>query len=447
MKCTGCLSNKGGGYMRLSNYARVYEIDGEYVLFNTINKALVKLQPSYISNGEIIDEFPLEYKNMLTEMGYFISDYDAYAMISNVLERDNKLIISVEVGLSCNMRCPYCYQGQDKIKRTLKDDDIQWLRIYYEEVEKRIKYDEIVLKVLGGEPTIMWYVSEKVINMTRDFCKSTGKKMNLMIDTNCVKVDQILKLEEYETLLLTVPLTYRECHNNIRKLSTGESSYDRIIENLNKIYSVKPKTRIVLRYNTDLNNIVMFGEYVSQIKSELDFLPIIDISYTTEIGGGQYKNKLTYEQYKIWKSSDAIDILADNNMPIMVSPLMSLDRCQYRSKYSLKLFSDGTIGQCAMDFFNKKRTRFKDICNDIGIIEEGYSKREEEYEKCKKCKSFFVCGCGYNLPCIKSLGYEECENDGNYMIDLEKFIEKYLYYKKNGKADLFVGFNGNLVIR
>ena len=49
-----------------------------------------------------------------------------------LLKKDKKLIISVEIGLACNMRCPYCYQGTDKVNKSkLSDDDINYLLKYY----------------------------------------------------------------------------------------------------------------------------------------------------------------------------------------------------------------------------------------------------------------------------------------------------------------------------
>ena len=49
------------------------------------------------------------------------------------------------------MRCPYCYQGTDKVNKSkLSDDDINYLLKYYKRVSDIWNYDEIVLKVLGG---------------------------------------------------------------------------------------------------------------------------------------------------------------------------------------------------------------------------------------------------------------------------------------------------------
>ena len=84
---------------------------------------------------------------------------------------------------------------------------------------------------------------------------------------------------------------------------------------------------------------------------------------------------------------------------------------------------------------------------NLNCLDEQCDLFDKEYMKCKQCKSFFLCGGGYNLPCIKSLPIKECDDDGAYIIYIEKFIKKYVYYKAHNKDNLFVGFNQNMIIR
>ena len=438
----------GGNKVEISKYSRIYKVDGGYALFNTINKCIVKIEEPYIVDNYIVDDFPDEYFRALQDMGYFAHNQDVEKQVEALLEKDKKLIISVEVGLICNMRCPYCYQGTDKSSsKTLSEKDIEHLVKYYEKVAEIWDYQEIVLKVLGGEPTTIWDITNKVITSTIEYCKKNNKKINLMIDTNGVLVDPIMNLKGYDSLLLTIPLTNKKCHDRVRKLVNGQGSYDVIVANVNRIYEVNPDIKIVLRHNTDGENLMLFPEFIDDLKEKLLFPPIIDLSYTTELGDGGFKNPLKYTEYINWKSGDAIDILAQRDMIIMATPLMTFDRCQFRSKYSLKMFSDGTVGGCAMDFFKTDREKILDVCSELAQLEAMSNSFENNYEKCKSCKSFFLCGGGYNLPCMKSLHIKECDVDGAYVINIEQFIKKYLYYKSINKEKLFVGFNQNMVIR
>ena len=418
------------------------------ILYDTYKKALVLIDSQYIENGNLKDNFPEEYFSALEQMGFFISNDEADNIIEQALAKDRKLIISVEVALGCNMRCPYCYQGADKkVKQSLSDNSIDDLVKYCELTAKKHEFDEVVLKVLGGEPTIAWKTVKKVINGVSDFCVVHNKKFRLMIDTNGVLIDDILSLKCYDSLLITVPLTYKECHDKMRKLVNGKGSYDTIVANLNRIHRSSSEITMVLRHNTDIENIKFFEAYVKNLRESLEFNPIIDLSYTTEIGEGLYKNELKYEDFIHWKSGEAIDILAANDCNITVTPLMSADRCQHRSEFSLKLFSDGTVGSCAMWFFEKNRIKLSDVCEDPERLKEIKKNEESLYQKCRTCRSFFLCGAGYNLPCIKSLGLENCCMDGAYNLDVKLFLKKYVQYKKVGKDSLFVGFNNSKAIR
>ena len=103
------------------------------ILYDTYKKALVLIDSQYIENGNLKDNFPEEYFSALEQMGFFISNDEADNIIEQALAKDRKLIISVEVALGCNMRCPYCYQGADKkVKQSLSDNSIDDLVKYCE---------------------------------------------------------------------------------------------------------------------------------------------------------------------------------------------------------------------------------------------------------------------------------------------------------------------------
>lgn len=418
------------------------------ILFNTQNKALVVIDNQYLEQGQLKEDFPTEYLSTLDQMRFFISNNDADDLIKKALMKDKKLMLSVEVALGCNMRCPYCYQGSEKdARRVLSDESISDLVEYCRLISEVYEYDEVVLKVLGGEPTIAWNIVKKVVDGISGFCCENNKLFRLMIDTNGVLIEDILSLKGYDSLLLTIPLTYKECHDKMRKLAGGKGSYEMIVANLNKIYRSNSDITMVLRHNTDGDNIKLFEKYVKDLRARLEFNPVIDLSYTTEIGGGSYENDLKYEDFICWKSGEAIDILVANDCNVMVTPLMSTDRCQHRSKFSLKLFSDGTVGSCAMSFFERDRIKLSCICEDLEQLKEIKKDEDFLYQKCSTCRSFFLCGGGYNLPCIKSLKLENCRMDGAYNLDVVLFLKKYIQYKKVGKESLFVGFNKKMVIR
>lgn len=435
----------------LSKFVKVFDFDNTKVLFNTVNKSIVELNNEYFLNKkQISDNIPKEYIESLCEMGFFIDDLESKKLITEAFIKDDKLIISVETTLACNLRCPYCYQGSDKSSNVLSDQNIEYLLEYYKNVFDVAPYEEIVLKVLGGEPTLFWNIAKNIITKTYDFCKSHEIKLNLMIDTNGTQIKDIINLKEYDTILLTIPLSYKACHDQMRKTVRGEPTYDLIIQNLNILKNEKPDALIVLRYNTDHENTIHFSEYVADLSMKLNHIPMIDLSYTIEPGcGDEFKNALPFEEYQKWRVNDAIDILVNSNFYVSVSPLMTTEKCQYRSKYSMKLFSDGTIGACAIDFFKKNRISISEAVKNLEIFDDINRNVNKEIEKCKECDSFFLCAASYMLPCIKLLPVQKegCKADGEIIIDIENFIRQYVKYQQLEKEHLFVGFNQEYSIR
>lgn len=156
-----------------------------------------------------------------------------------------------------------------------------------------------------------------------------------------------------------------------------------------------------------------------------------------------FGNRMTYREFVEWSSSEAIDSLIKNKMPVTISPIVSVEECQFRSKYGLKVFSDGTVGSCAMDFFENGRMSIDELLFEIDEDNPFSLKKKNQTimvdEQCLKCDSIFLCGGTNKLPCIKALDYDLCK-DKHFGIDIDMFIKKYMECQENNTSDLFVVF-------
>ena len=96
---------------------------------------------------------------------------DSYAKISysRFFEKNGRAILPLryffELTHLCNLNCPYCYVGSDKVKNEL--NTAQWLDII-----KQIPFYSFVTLV-GGEPLIR-----------PDFCEILDKKMGAEAEKN-----------------------------------------------------------------------------------------------------------------------------------------------------------------------------------------------------------------------------------------------------------------------
>lgn len=434
--------------IEISKYVKAFNhsaFDGDVILYNTTNRSIVSLSSRAVSGRHIFEEnLTTDDLNALKEMG-FIYDENLIDNLKNSYTENDTLIISLETFLGCNLACPYCYQKGTHDNRTVSKTNLDLLIEYCKLVYQIEKYQTLVLKVLGGEPAIKWDLSEYIISNLNTFCLQKEITFKLMIDTNGTIIKEYLSLSSLQNILFTIPLSYRDCHNLVRKYKSGKGSYDDIIANTIILKEALPQADIVLRCNMDNDNIHKFRDFIHDLKHKLTFIPIISPNYTLELGDTKYKNKLSHDDFIKWCSSTFIDIMVEVNYPIIIAPATLATRCQYWQTYSLKMFSDGTVGACAMSFFKKNRPHIKDVIENIdnlGIFWDGAKKYNLlENQECLNCENLFLCCGAYKIPCIASLNLERCKPHRNINVDLELFLTKYLVYSEKGYDELFVGFN------
>lgn len=428
---------------KLSKFIRHFQISSnEEILYNSRNRSIVSCQSEYIEWPYITSQCPSEHINTLQDLDFFNENIDD---IESVYNDESSLIISIETMLNCNLACPYCYQIGNKKSTVISDADILYLITYIKNVYNQTHYKNLTIKILGGEPALKWEKSQYILSKLKIFTAKNNIELNIMIDTNGTIVEQYLSLNQYPSVLFTIPLTNKKCHDIDRKYHSGIGTYDDIINNIIILKKNLPKATIVLRYNADAQNIHYFEQYIEDLSNKLSFSPIISPNYTMNLGDGKFKNALSHPDFIKWLSTECIDILAKYNFDIIVTPYTLSEKCQYWSKYSLKIFSDGTVGACAMNFFDTIRPHISVLANDIDAVSEYWNEAKKTsilYDvKCRNCDSIFLCGGTYKLPCIKTLGLEECLPNGQQHIDLESFIKRYIEYSEQGKSSLFVGFN------
>ena len=431
--------------MELSKYVKIISYNDKVILYNTVTHSMVQLPQEAVNGSALKDIIDDESIATLREMGYLAeTDTIIEKRIESYLINKNKLFISVELNLSCNLRCPYCYQAGEHNGKRIDNYVIEKIVEYVKAVYEKDSFSDLFLKILGGEPTLVWAKFEKIYNGLLLYCHEKGIRLHLLIDTNGTMINDLLTLKGYDSLLFTIPLTAKAHHDAARKDTKGNGTYDLIIENINTIRHEKPEAKIVIRYNIDNENVKLFDDFLKDIDRKLIFKPLISVNYTAELNGKkEFKNKMTYREFVKWCSSEAIDLLVKNKMPVTISPIVSIEECQFRSKYSLKVFSDGTVGSCAMDFFERERLNIDELVTRFDEDNMFTLKKKKQTiivdEQCLKCDSIFLCGGTNKLPCIKALDSSLCL-DKCFGINIEQFIKKYMECQEKGIGDLFVVF-------
>lgn len=427
-------------------YVRFFNNEGITTVYNSQNRAIVKI-PSELLQESILKENILCQQDLetISNLGFFDSSDEINESIKVHYEAENRLIISLETSLSCNLKCPYCYQQKSiRKKENIDKSYLSELIGYIKRVYSISSYNTLYLKILGGEPTLSWHRIDYLIEELSCFCNLQQIKLNLIIETNGTNISDLLNINGNFSTKIIVPLTHKAIHDKYRIFHNKAGSYDLIIRNLNKISELRRDIEIVIRHNTDYDNYIMFEEFVKDLKSKVTFTPKISLHYTFGFNDG-YTNRLKHEDYIRWMSDDAISILAENECIILNAPGLYRNKCQHSSKYSIKLFSDGTVGACATSFYLRNNPLITNLVDEIEKNSSCWNGAKHNYLKdksnCFSCSSFFLCGGYHYLPCGKELNYKECKPDGEMKINLKSFLNTYIKYNELGKGYLFEGFH------
>ena len=125
----------------------------------------------------------------------------------------------------CNLSCPYCYLGKNKVKDEMTTDE--WL-----EVIKEIPFYSLITLV-GGEPLIR----EDFVEIFKACAQKTNYKTHLVTNGILFNDEIISALVKYKLLLLSVSLDGWMEHHDIERgiKDSSKSAFKRIINNLDNL--------------------------------------------------------------------------------------------------------------------------------------------------------------------------------------------------------------------
>lgn len=431
-------------HRKISKYIRTVFYDCDTVLlYNTVNKSIVALEKDLIDLNSRIVSLSDDDIISLEQMGFFISDSQALAEYGKIYNDDSQLIISIETHLKCNLSCPYCYQNGKKTSGVIDNNVLDSLYDYIVETASSRVVKTIVVKVLGGEPTIEWEKCTYILEKLYSFCKSTNIEFIVMVDTNGTLVNELCSFKCYDKMVLTIPLIEKTLHDKVRKKANQCGTYDLIVENINRIQNEMDRVFINIRYNVDNENKNHFETFVESIKEKIPKNSFIYLNYVMNLADCDYQNKMTLYEFNKWITSVAIPVLIKHRVPITIAPTGAKSKCQCFSKNSLKVFSDGTVGPCAMFFF-KDRIQLSEYRNNHNLP--NYWKTTKNLnileKSCANCEKLFLCNGAKYMPCIKSVCNDPCNTlQGEIDFCLDDYIKLYYECMQYGCEDLFIGFD------
>ncbi|RAJ08327.1 radical SAM protein with 4Fe4S-binding SPASM domain [Chitinophaga skermanii] len=240
------------------NFAIPYPEKQVYIIYNSLSNGMIELDwetgliVSKLNSMEIhyLDADVIE---VLQRNGMIIPrEIDEFVEVKKradtnraTCDRSDTLFMVISPTNTCNMNCPYCYQGD----KTPGEEDTKYLgpenmeamkkmitQIVYQPHATPIK--NIRIEWFGGEPLIRKKTIAEFSEFVIALSKENGIDYQASIITNGTLLDVATfdMLEKYHIRDLQITIDgSKEMHNSMRYYINGKGTYDRILDHLSRM--------------------------------------------------------------------------------------------------------------------------------------------------------------------------------------------------------------------
>lgn len=234
--------------------------------FDVVDTLVINTLKSAEKNIDCLERLPVEAIDALMQRGYVtkLSKEKEFQVIEKVIsaindQRKKILHLVILPTYSCNFRCSYCFEYQEKgcLKKVganlLKNKmSAEVLNAIFAQVMKYRKDGYIIndIAIFGGEPLlkgnrdVILQICEKARHLNLEItCTSNGYDLDSYID--------IIKAYDFKNIQITID-GVSEVHDSRRYLANKAGTYDKIVSNVD--LALKAGLKIVIRTNVNANN-------------------------------------------------------------------------------------------------------------------------------------------------------------------------------------------------
>jgi uncharacterized protein len=248
----------------------------------------------------------------------------------------------------CNYNCIYCYESSrhsiymyDETENNIVD------------IVKQMDLDFFHITWFGGEPLMNF----KRIKSLTEKIFALGVNYNADIITNGYLLDEE-KLSQFELLHInSIQLTIdgiKDEHDKRRPHISGNSSFDKIIENLDNFFSKDRSIQVNIRVNDDKNNENQFLPLYTFLKKKY---PKINVAPAFVFI--KDKNCVSYSDCMntgLEKLNFKMGMAKKMNMPIQVYPYSRPSECIARHAISFVIGANGDMYKCYDNIGDKEKS-------------------------------------------------------------------------------------------
>lgn len=298
---------------------------------------------------------------------------------------------SIWVTSRCNMKCLYCYEGQEKsclnIDIKMAKQILKFIKNHFFTLED----DEIDIDFHGGEPFLNFPVIKYLVEQIKEEYQKKGIKVNFFTTTNATIMDE--EIEDFiiqEITDITLSIDGRpETQNYMRPLKNGTNSYDIVIKNSLRL--LKRLTNIRVRMTFDTRSVKNLYADVDHLV-ELGFKTIVPVANLFDERWDEKYIEILGEQIRKIQSNylSREDIAISLIDRVLMKP-RNKGWCS-GGKKNINIYADGELYPCMM-VGGVKEFSIGNIWNGIDI-----NKRDKILEDSRKISPYCE-GCDAYLDC------------------------------------------------
>jgi len=400
--------------LKKSIFNIIKEENGQTMIYNTFSKAMGILdkEVSNCYNENKLEKINKYVLDLMEEQGFLVNNNcdeikELEKKYKDVRNKKDILFITLIPTMSCNFRCPYCFEGND-CKSATKTLNFDILKKFSKNNFKDLKHIHITL--FGGEPLLL---KKEIFNYFKylEEINDNNFTYSSNIATNGYLLDQqtienLVDICHCESFQITIDGN-KYSHNKTRMHNAGMETYDTIMENLKNLIHYnrnieKGNLNILLRINLLNNSLKDIMEVLNEFSDDekeyfkIYFRPI----YNTKEFDQTNENRMNLEEF--------YSMAKDNGFIINFGDNIRFHHCEGDGGIEqIHIMPDLTIWKCINNLECKQAHIGQiDSKGNYFIDDKKITKWQENNpfadERCKKCKMLPICWGGCPLKFIQN---------------------------------------------
>lgn len=365
-------------------------------------------------NVEDIEEVYNEIQSLINgEMIYTKDLYETIAMESGDKESYIKALC-LNIIHDCNLRCKYCFadEGEYHGARKVMSAEVGKKAIDFV-IEKSGPRKNIEVDLFGGEPLMAFDAIKEIVEYAKIQEKLHKKLIRFTMTTNATLLnDEIMKYMDENMGNIVLSIDGRKSVNDkVRTRIDGSGSYDRILPNIQKMVSMRDKSKAYYVRGTFTRENTDFYEDVKHMADlgfkEISIEPVV-LPNEHELSLREEDLPVIFEQYDklyadmLQRHKDGTEFKFYHfNIDLQGGPCVykRISGCGAGHEY-VAITPDGDIYPCHQ-FVGNEDFLIGDIYNGINnekMVQEFKTAHVYNKPKCNDCWAKFYCsgGCQAN---------------------------------------------------